>query len=259
VIYKLSGQEMLSKEWLTAFAPIGAIQGPGQWRAFGACVFFIKHPLVWTITAGHVVDDIGANAISILCTKVDGGVTILEIGKIHASAGISWVRDPVNDLAAAPTPLLPGSPLAIKAVSEKQCLPFKDLLPAMPCFTIGCPYGLHGVDKQRSTPLVLDGVVSGMDHERKRIYTSAPTFPGNSGGPLIVFRSPFTNPGFMIGPPVIYLAGIMLETRLIFSQDPKKPMPPLHLGFAVSTDAIISLLDSEAAKAIITRLKPTSK
>src|ERR1017187_4474493 len=109
---------MLSKEWLAAFAPIGAIQGAGQWGAFGACVFFLKPPLVWTITAGHVVDSIGAQSVSILCTKDGGGVTVIETGKILASSGISWIRDPLNDLAAAPTPLPPEIGRGIKAVSS---------------------------------------------------------------------------------------------------------------------------------------------
>jgi S1-C subfamily serine protease len=148
--------------------------------------------------------------------------------------------------------------IEIKSIPVQLCLPFKDLLPSMPCFTIGCPYGLHGVDKQRSTPLVLDGVISGVDPEAKRIYTSTPTFPGNSGGPLIAVRGSVSNDGrqMIIGRSPVLLAGIMLETRLVFSPDPAVQTPPLHLGFAVPMDAVISLLDAKEVQAIVTRFAP---
>ncbi len=244
---------MLSTEWLAAFAPVGAVQAPDRWAAFGACVFFSKPPFVWTITAGHIVDKIGAQAVSVLVTQVGGGVSVIEIGKVLLESGESWVRDLPNDLAAAPTPL--ASQLGIKAIPAELCLPFREVTPSMPSFTVGCPYGLHGVDSQRAIPLVLDGVIAGTDSASNRVYTSAPTFPGNSGGPLIAVRTPF-NPsgGIVVGSPTILLAGIMLETRLF--PDPESRIPPLHLGLAAPTDAIISLLDSQAAQVLVARFGP---
>ena len=126
----------------------------------------------------------------------------------------------------------------------------------MPSFTVGCPYGIHGVDPQQATPLVLDGVISGVDTASRKIYTSAPTFPGNSGGPLIAFRSPLLPMGGMeVGRYILGFAGIMLETRLLPATDPVSRIPPLHLGVAAPADAVLALLESDQARAITDRVK----
>ena len=126
--------------------------------------------------------------------------------------------------------------------------------------------------------MVLDGVISGMDPENRKVYTSAPTFPGNSGGPLIAYPSNFY-PGAdgIPGRFPVFLAGIMLETKLLPTQDPIKRIPSmsgyagsaqslpasdpinripsLHLGVAAPVDAVLALLDSDQAKAIIARVE----
>jgi hypothetical protein len=244
---------MLSTAWLSAFAPVGGLQKHDQWVAAGAGLFFHKPPLLWFVTANHVVDAVGASAISTLVTRAaGGGVIVVEMGKILASNGFAWVRDTANDLAAAPMPN--SSEWAIKAVSPEVCIPLSQLVPSMPCFTIGCPYSLTGFDANRATPLVLDGVISGVDPANNRIYTSARTFPGNSGGPLIAIRTPFTPEGNIMGGQMVLLAGIMLESVLVPSPVPGDRMPPLHLGKAVPTDAILALLDSTEAKSIVSRV-----
>lgn len=248
---------MLSTEWLSAFAPVGSLQGNDLWAACGACVFFHKPqpPIAWMVTANHVVEKVGPQMLTILVTRSSGdGVIVVEVGKILANQGLSWVRDDVNDLAAAPVPFSPD--FGIKAVSAELCLPLLELLPSMPCFTVGCPYGLHGVNAQKAIPLVLDGIISGVDPDNHRIYTNAPTFPGNSGGPLIAVRGPF-NPagGAVFGRPIGLLAGIMLETRLVSLPSSTGGIPPLHLGIAVPVDAALALLDSEPAKALIARIQ----
>jgi hypothetical protein len=245
---------MLPNEWLAAFAPIGTTQTTNRWTAVGACVFIHKHPLVWTVTAAHVIDKIGPSAVSILVTPTPGQVNIVEIGRVISGIGVSWVRDHANDIAAAPTP----SPdkLGLKAIPTEFLLRLTDVIPSMPCFTVGCPYGLHGVDPLSSTPLVLDGVISGVNSVGKRIYTSAPTFRGNSGGPLLVFRSPINPAGGLkvSRRPTTVLGGIMLETSFVFSPDASDRTPPLHLGVAAPMDAVIDLLDSEAAKTIVAKV-----
>jgi hypothetical protein len=248
---------MLSTVWLRAFAPVGRLRDDNLWAAFGACVFFHKPPLLWMITARHVVEKVGQRALTVLVTRSSGeGVIVVEVGKILTELGLPWVQDEVNDLAAAPMPS--SLDFGITAVAPESCLPMTDLIPSMPCFTIGCPYGLHGLNPQKATPLVLDGVISGVDPATRKVYTSAPTFPGNSGGPLIVHRSPFTPDGDMnLGPgsPTLFCAGIMLETVLVSGADPANRIPPLHLGVAAPADAVLALLDSEQARAIIARVE----
>jgi S1-C subfamily serine protease len=247
---------MLSTAWLSAFAPVGGLQASNQWAAFGAGVFFHRPPLLWLVTANHVVDKVGPQEVSVLVTGLSGNLVVVEVGKILAGQGLLWVRDQANDLAASPVPSSPE--FGIKAVAAENCLPFAELVPSMPCFTIGCPYGLRGVDPGRATPLILDGVIAAVDQVNRRIYTSAPTFPGNSGGPLIAIRSPFTPGGTVVGGrPTVLLAGIMLQSALVPSPEPGDPTPPLHLGVAVPADVILDLLNSDQAKALVGRIGVT--
>lgn len=161
------------------------------------------------------------------------------------------MQDQVNDLAAAPMPS--SRDYDIKAVAQENCLRLPELVPSMPCFTVGCPYGLYGVNPRKATPLVLDGVISGVDPDNRKVFTSAPTFPGNSGGPLVVVRVPFDPTGRMtVGVPTVFFAGVMLETRLIPDQNDR--VPPLHLGIAAPADAVLDLLESAQARAIADRI-----
>jgi len=249
---------MLSPEWLSAFAPVGTLRGTGAWVAHGAGVFFHKPPLVWLVTANHVVDHIGPEFVSVLVTQSDGGnVIVVPVGQTVVQQGLAWIRDPTNDLAAVPMPIAPE--FGIKAIAEQYCIRLEDLIPSMPCFTVGCPYGLHGLDPTRASPLVLDGVIAGVDPRSRRIFTSAPTFPGNSGGPLIAVRSPFTADGTMhVGRATVLLAGVMLQSLLVPSPTSGADTPSLHLGIAAPTDAVIELLGSGPAQALVERLCPPS-
>ena len=164
---------MLSTEWLSAFAPVGALQTKNVWGAVGACVFFHKPPVLWLVTAKHVLEKVGQQALTVLVSRSSD-----------------------------------------------------------------------------------DGVISGVDLASRKVYTSAPTFPGNSGGPLIAVRSPF-NPagGMIVGRPTVLFAGIMLETKLLHAPDPTSRIPSLHLGVAVPADTVLALLNSDQARAITARVE----
>jgi hypothetical protein len=250
---------MLSTEWLSAFAPVGAYLGEHRWWAAGAGVFFLKPPIVWLITANHVVEEVGTEHVSVVVTPVTGGeLLVVPVGKILNERGGSWIRDAPNDLAAAPMPL--SLDFDLKAIQAENCMPFRGLVPSMPCFTIGCPYGLWGVNPEKAIPLVLDGIISGVDPTTRRIITSAPTFPGNSGGPLIAIRSPFTPDGVLTpGTPTVLLAGIMLSTMLVPSPVPGDRTPALHLGTAAPIDAVMELLESEQAKTVAAHFGPAAE
>jgi hypothetical protein len=246
---------MLSTQWQNAFAPVGCAKGDNLWVPAGAGVFLSKPPLIWLVTANHVVESVGAQEFGVLITRCSGGGMIeVKLGTILAMNGLDWARDRGNDLAAAPMPVSPE--ICFTALSENQCLRLGELMPSMPCFTFGCPYGLH-VDAHRAIPLVLDGVISGVDQQTRRVFTSAPTFPGNSGGPLVAIRSPFIErgEGFVLkAGATVFLAGIMLRTVLVTPSTSEGQMPPLHLGMAAPMDAILDLLESEHAKAITARV-----
>ena len=141
---------MLSREWLQAFVPVGIATGQ-KWAATGAGAVFLEHEILWLVTARHVVLDAGKNRVAQLLTKEDGGIVIVPLADVHKSSGASWVEDEQTDLAATPLPTMPG--LAIKAVTGKECISISDVIPAMPSFTVGCPYGVAGLDPGRPGPL----------------------------------------------------------------------------------------------------------
>jgi S1-C subfamily serine protease len=238
---------MLTKDWLRAFVAIGSAQHD-RWTAAGAGVLLLdEEGRLWIATAAHVVDQVGTDSVTVLLSKQDDkGVILVGLGQLQKQHGLRWIRDEVNDLAAA---LMPYSPeAAMKAISAGSCLPFDDVLPSMACYTIGCPYGVRGLDPTHAIPLVLGGVVSGTNAEHKLIYASAPTFPGNSGGPLVVHRSLIDPTGRMqIGVPTVLLAGIVLQIALVPSPASEDKLPALHLGIAKSADVVLQLLRSSAA------------
>lgn len=244
---------MLSPEWLQAFVPVGFAPGPNQWKATGGGVVFLEHDLLWLVTARHVVEETGQKRIAPLLTKADGSIVVVQLADMQASSGFSWLEDEQADVAVTPLPVMPG--LAVKAVTHKECILVKDVIPSMPAFTLGCPYGLVGLDPEHPRPLVLDGVVSGTRPSENLIFTSTPTFPDNSGGPLVVFRNPCSAAGGLtVGQPVVLLAGVVLQMRLV--SDPNlSGIPPLHLGVVRSADAILRLLLSDEAVSMAKRLR----
>jgi hypothetical protein len=244
---------MLSREWLQAFVPLGMLEGKDRWSAVGAGVLFIEHGVLWLVTALHAVRDV-KERIAPLLRKTDGTVLIVSLADVQKSAAFSWLEDGPMDLAATPMPSAPD--LQIKGVTRRECLLIKNVIPSMPAYTVGCPYGLTGLDPARPSPLVLDGVVSGTNEPELTIYTSAPTFPGNSGGPLVVHRSPISPTGnHSVGPLPLLFAGIVLAARLVPAPDESSRLPPLHLGIVRSADAVLRLLDSPEARDLASRLK----
>jgi len=176
-----------------------------------------------------------------LLSRKDGdGVIAVDLSALPE--GASWLRDLDNDVAARIVPLPPGH--AAKAVGIDRFADDEDLVPGRQCFTIGCPYGLRGVDPTRATPLVLDGVVSGFDPEHKSLYLSVPTFPGNSGGPVLLAKVPFDPAGnLIVGQPTLLLGGIVRETAELSPEG----QVPLRLGIAAPASTIRRLLSGPAA------------
>src|SRR6266446_1646443 len=243
---------MLTAEWLRAFAPIGVFKGGDEFIASGASVFYYDEGLLWIITANHVLKIIGElKHVSVLVGQAVGDhPTVVNLGELQGHLGISWVIDDVNDIAASLMPY--SSDVNIQSMKRENCLEFAELLPSMPCYTIGRPYSYRGVDPQSSLPLVLDGISAGVHKGKREIYTSAPTFPGNSGGPLIAIRRLAPRPGQPLRAlPTVFLAGIMLKTATVSPPSAANTLPNLHLGIARSFDAVIELLKSEQAKAQI--------
>src|ERR1700752_4558981 len=116
---------MLSKEWLQAFVPIGIPAGSNRWRAIGAGVLFLDSGILWLVTANHVLRNAQAERITPLLRKTDGGVALVKLGDVQKSSKTSWIQDEKLDLAAAPLPVF--EQVALKAVSEHECLRIADV------------------------------------------------------------------------------------------------------------------------------------
>jgi hypothetical protein len=136
-------------------------------------------------------------------------------------------------------------------------------MPAMKCYSIGCPYSLIGYDVQKVMPYVQDGIISAIDEKKSRIYVTVPTFPGNNGGPLIVqneltqqSRTGFTN-GAMI-----YFGGIFSETISVsngYQNNQNISVPSLYLGVVISSEVIQKFLNAAKAKKLMEKIKKKSQ
>jgi hypothetical protein len=141
----------------------------------------------------------------------------------------------------------PPPGIAIKAIDPTRFLPIAEVLPTMPAVTAGCPYGLPGVDPRKPLPIALDGIVAGTDPDSQTLFLSTPTFPGNSGGPIFISRSPMSAEGVLtVGRPTLFLAGIVIGVQSVAPHDVHES--PLRLGVGVGADVLRHLLEGAEAE-----------
>lgn len=253
---------MLSPDFLNTAVPLGLLGTDGAFKPLGSGVLVTRHELSWLVTARHVMKagarDSSGEFVLVGTTKSSEQFP-MDLRKIAGENDIEWVESgEEEDLTAIPVPL--SQDWIHRTIPESLCLIGKDVIPSMPCYTLGIPYGLGTLSPGRITPLVLDGVVSGIDQDQGLLYISAPTFKGNSGGPAFVYRSPFnTAGGLTVGSPPILFAGLVIQQMLVrgapSTSDPTISSPPLHLGVVRTAERVLSLLDTEAAKVMAERLK----
>lgn len=253
---------MLDLEWLQAFLPLGKVAEDGSWSPTGAGVLLHRPPVIWLVTAAHVVPSETSRIAALVPTTSDGR-ELVDLRAIQQQFKSRWILDKASDLAATLMPIGPN--LKIKAIPSQFCVESTSVLPSMQAYTVGCPYGFLGFDPRRAAPLVQDGVIAGVDPKKCRLLTTAPTFPGNSGGPLVVIRSPILpGGGATFGKQVVLLAGIVLEmvqigapgSAALGGSTPGSPL--LHLGVAVGMERVNSLLESEEARALTASIVPST-
>lgn len=253
---------VLTRDWLKAFLPIGSVGDDRTWRPMGAGVLFSEPPVVWIVTAAHVVRGCEqGERVAVLVGRADGGVSVVDLTRSYAASGIDWCFDSQRDIAAG---LLPRSPNHdIKALNRNECLSIAEVLPSTQCYTVGCPYAVMGFDPLRAaTPLVLDGIVAGVNEPELEVYITTPTFPGNSGGPVILVRPAYSPDGrSLVARKPLLFAGIVKAYRLV-PRPPSVPdpeLPPLHLGVAVAADAVLQLIDSPGARSLFRFARDSSE
>ncbi len=257
---------MLSPEFLNTALPLGLLSSDGSFRPLGSGVLLERHGLSWLVTARHVKDAAESAATNdtpfvLVGTTNSGDQFPMPLKETAAKHELEWVQtDAEEDLAAIPLPLSPE--WVHRAIPDSLCITGDGIVPSMPCYTVGMPYGFSPSVPGRITPLVLDGVIAGINEAEGLLYISAPTFKGNSGGPAFVYRSPFNVAGGLtVGKPTVLLAGLVIQQMLVggaggtASEGPASP--PLHLGIVRSAERIFSLLDGPAATKMAHRLKDT--
>lgn len=258
---------MLSPEFLNTVVPLGSLATDGSFKPFGSGVLIERHGLSWLVTARHVREAAeqaasGGRGLVLVGTTKTHEQFPMDLDKTTAEHGLEWIEtDAEQDLTAVPVPL--STDWVHRTIPGDLCAAADGVIPSMPCYTVGIPYGFASADPDRITPLVLDGVISGVDPSRGRLYISAPTFKGNSGGPAFVYRSPF-NPagGLTVGNPTVLFAGIVIQQLLVSggAGEPRVAGPPLHLGVVRHAARVLELLDGKKAKAMADRLvQPSSE
>lgn len=247
---------MLDREWLSTFVPIGHMADGQTWHASGAGVLLSHEGMIWLSTAAHVVTSIPDRRAVPIVTRTDGAIEAVALSEIHRSTGTGWFADETHDVAVSAFPI--SEHYSIKALPKDLCQPLPEALPSMMCFTLGCPYGMTGFGK-RPEPMVQLGVISGSKEDNRTLYFTAPTFRGNSGGPLITIRWPFNAAGnvMTVGQSPLMLAGIVIQHASVEPEEADQP--PIRLGVAASIDAVWALLESDRCRAEIQRLKAGAK
>lgn len=239
---------MLNAEWLSCFAAVGVVEADeaklARWRPTGAGVFVSAHGVTWLVTADHVIPAEPAPRVAV---RVDilGRSTLVRVWEAHNKVfGLGWVRDPGRDLAACVLPEPRG--VRLKTVSPSLWAPLDLELTTLRCLTGGFGLGVPGLDPTHT--LVFDGIVAGVDRPARRIYLTAPTYPGNSGGPLFVERPP-SDPASSatFGSATILLAGVVQSSTHI---DVPVHERPLSLGLAAHIQQVSELLDGPKNSAL---------
>jgi len=250
---------MLSPEFLNTAVPLGLLDPDGSFRPLGSGVLLERHGLSWLVTARHVKNASAIEAkpdrpLVLVGTTKTGDQFSMHLQETAAQHDLDWVQTgEEEDLAAIPVPLSPD--WVHRTIAGTLCLTGEEVIPSMPCYTVGIPYGLSSLAPGRITPLVLDGVVSGVDKTGGTLYISAPTFKGNSGGPAFVYRSPFNVAGGLtVGKPPVLFAGLVIQQMLVTgaasTRDQAIASPPLHLGVVRTAERILALLDTPEAEAM---------
>src|SRR3984957_13513154 len=165
---------MLDNDWLATCAPLGAYDSNNHsWKALGSGVFIYDDPFIWYVTANHIIKEKSDFPIHILINHAKTKHHLIDIESMHAQNKIDWIIDEQNDIAATLFPS--NTDFIIKAISFSYFLSSKIMLPSMNCYTVGCPYGIAGFDVDKIIPCVLDGIISGIDTKKNRIYVTVPT------------------------------------------------------------------------------------
>jgi len=220
-------------DWLRTFLPLGVFEDEERWTPVGAGVLFADLPLVWLITARSVLDEAAGRPFAAWLGDED---FFRFDGALRAS-GLEWVRHEEHDLAVCPFPLAPEWNL--RAFTEANTIFLDAAAPGVQVQTVACPFGAPGLRPDGPPPPFLwQGALTGVVGER--LYSTAPLLTQSAGSPLLAATA--TESGRTVS-----FLGVVTESVLL--PDPHPATPPLRLSGAVSAQAAVALIRSEAGKA----------
>lgn len=229
-----------------AFAQLGRLTGE-NWAPLGGGFLLLADNRPWLVTARTVLEAAGDQE---LVAWVGSSGTAVAITNAMAKSGLEWVVHPDANLAVCPFPLDPA--WGVKAFSPEGCMPADKLVPPQTVCSLGSAYGLNLGD--RPPVLLLDGILSSIELERGRLFTTAPLLPFNDGAPLLVITAPPSMGG------VALLAGVMAQSLPV--RPPVEGMAPphlvptqLHLSLAHPIGVVFDLLRSESALAQLAKIQ----
>jgi hypothetical protein len=234
-------------DWLNAFVQLGKAEGEGL-APLGSGFLLLDDNRPWLITSRTTLETAQGDD---LLAWVGSPGTVVGISQALALNELQWVVHEQHNLAACLFPLDPA--WNVKAFSQAACVPGEKLMPLMDACSLGSPYGfdLGG----RPPVMALDGVLSSVDLERGRLFTTAPLLPMNTGAPLLVLTAPLAMGGSVL------LAGVMAQTLPVRRPVEGAMVPPhlvptqLHLSLAHPVGAVFDLVRSEGAKAQLARVE----
>jgi len=242
----------------------------------GSGFFLNNDSRIYLVTASHVLFDetsgnLKAKKAKLLSYSIDPKETerniiqldlkaLVESNRVrkHSSEDIAVVFIAMSkenpETGQRPLSVVPGvvviqkAPSGILGVNSGSVKPFKEVLTANPIYVFGYPTSLGmaeipQIDPLR--PLLRFGIVAGTNPDRKTIILDCPSYPGNSGGPVLeVEHVDLGKKNFKVIGVVSQFIPFSESRVNITHKDKKITVPTFGYTVAVSMDAVIELTSS---------------
>jgi S1-C subfamily serine protease len=242
----------------------------------GSGFFLNNNSRIYLVTVSHVLFDetsgnLKAQKAKLLSYSIDPKETVRNIIQLDLKALVESKRvrkHPSEDVAVVfiamskenpetgqrPLSVVPGvvviqkAPSGILGVNSGSVKPFKDVLTANPIYVFGYPTslgkeGIQQIDPLR--PLLRFGIVAGTNPDRKTIILDCPSYPGNSGGPVLeVEHVDLGKKKFKVIGVVSHFIPFSESRVNITHKDKNLTISNFGYTVAVSMDAVIELTSS---------------
>jgi hypothetical protein len=193
---------------------IGDVNSEGEWSQWATGFLVALGGVLHLVTAKHVVRDPTTgeprdHGMTLRYNRVGGGHRLRSLDEVKEQRGVEWVfhQDDEVDVAVLPVPLDRQAD-DVMVIPEDLFLQSDQLFELLDIFflTFQPEIELAG----RITPVVRGGLIS-LINEDSTFFIDSFAFPGNSGSPVFVKRTP----GRVVGEGNIRFGGDALADKLI--------------------------------------------